>query len=160
MTQERHTEDEGRRGRESVWSIDPGSRIAFFVIFVVKMVIWTILIALEEIQHGGHSGARVLAIAVAQEASPLIVVSVASTVTLLQGVEFMIVSRDYLRDRFVRPIVKAHEARGQAIGRSEMYEEWDAWNRRRLAAEAEGLPFDEPSPTNPDAEHDRSGQTD
>ena len=72
----------------------------------------------------------------------------------------MIVSRDYLRDRFVRPIVKAHEARGQAIGRSEMYDEWDAWNRRRLAAEAEGLPFDEPSPTNPDAEHDRSGQTD
>ena len=160
MTQERLKEDEGQRGRESVWSIDPGSRIAFFVIFVIKMVIWTILIALEEIQHGGQSGARALAIAVAQEVSPLIVVSVASTVTLLQGVEFMIVSRDYLRDRFVGPIVKAHEARGQAIGRSEMYEEWDAWNRRRLAAEAEGLPFDELSPTNPDAEHDRSGQTD
>ena len=156
MTQEPLTEGESQHGRESVWSIDPGSRIAFFVIFVIKMAIWTILIALEEIQHGGHSGARVLAIAVAQKVSPLVVVSVASTVTLLQGVEFMIVSRDYLRDRFVRPIVKAHEARG----RSEMYEEWDAWNRRRLAAEAEGLPFDEPSPTNPDAEHDRSGQTD
>ena len=70
--------------------------------------------------------------------------------------DFMIVSRDYLRDRFVRPIVKAHEARG----RSEMYEEWDAWNRRRLAAEAEGLSFDEPPPASPDAEHDRRVQAD
>ena len=156
MTRERLAEDESQHGRESVWSIDPGSRIAFFAIFVIKMAIWTILIALEEIQHGGHSGARSLAIAVAKEVSPLVIVSVASTVTLLQGVEFMIVSRDYLRDRFVRPIVEAHEARG----RSEMYEEWDAWNRRRLAAEAEGLPFDELPPTSPDAEHDRSVQTD
>ena len=68
----------------------------------------------------------------------------------------MIVSKEYLRDKFVRPVIAGHEARG----RSAMYKEWDAWNRRRLAAEAEGLPFGEPPPTNPDAEHDRSGQTD
>ncbi len=32
-------------------------------------------------------------------------------------------------------------------GRAEQQKEWEAWNERRLEAEANGQPFDEPPPT-------------
>ena len=77
-------------------------------------------------------------------------------------------------NRFVVPVIEAHEARGRAegveigrskgveigraegeeIGRAEGEEigraaertEWQEWNRRRMDAEAQGRPFDEPPP--------------
>ncbi len=40
---------------------------------------------------------------------------------------------------------KAREE-GHLQGQQRMQAQWEAWNQRRLAAEAEGKPFDEPSP--------------
>ena len=45
-------------------------------------------------------------------------------------------------NRFVIPVIEAHEARG----RTEERAEWQAWNRRRMDAEAQGQPFNEPPP--------------
>ncbi len=39
-------------------------------------------------------------------------------------------------------------AEGRAEGMAEAYQKISAWNARRLAAEAKGLPFDEPPPGN------------
>ena len=36
---------------------------------------------------------------------------------------------------------------GRVEGRTEMYAKWEAWNRRRSAAEEKGDPFDEPPPS-------------
>ena len=44
------------------------------------------------------------------------------------------------------------EARGAARGAAQEYEKWAEWNRRRLEAEANGLPFDEPPPPPPGEE--------
>ena len=143
---------EGQHRRESVWSIDQGRRVAFFLLFVLQTTIWTILITIEDIAHGGHNSIRSLAIAVAQGVSPLIIVNVATTVILLQGVELMLFTREYLRDRFIKPMLEEREARDIAKGRSEMYQKWDEWNRRRLSAEAAGIRFDESPPQDPDAE--------
>ena len=38
-------------------------------------------------------------------------------------------------------------AEGRTEGRTEMYAKWEAWNRRRTAAEEKGEPFDEPPPS-------------
>ena len=39
---------------------------------------------------------------------------------------------------------------GQAAGREEADAAWREWNRRRLQAMADGMPFDEPTPDPPD----------
>ena len=53
-------------------------------------------------------------------------------------------------NRFVTPVIEAHEARGRAegveIGRAAERTEWQKWNRRRMDAEAQGKPCDEPPP--------------
>ena len=38
---------------------------------------------------------------------------------------------------------------GEAAGIAKNYELWTAWNNRRLEAEAQNLPFDEPPPAPP-----------
>ena len=53
-------------------------------------------------------------------------------------------------NRLVIPVIEAHKAEGRKEGRqqgrTEVMEEWRAWNRRRLAAEREGRRFDESPP--------------
>ena len=47
------------------------------------------------------------------------------------------------------------KAQGRAEGIKQAYQEISAWNKRRIEAEAQGIPFDEPPPTgngnNPDS---------
>ena len=67
---------------------------------------------------------------------------------VLMGIYHLIVNR------WVKPAIEEHEARGEAIGeargeargRAAMHSEWEAWNQRRLDAEVRGEPFDEPPP--------------
>ena len=56
-------------------------------------------------------------------------------------------------NRFVTPVIEAHEARGRAEGRVESNLRWREWNRRRIAAAAKGLPFDEPPPDDDSPDH-------
>jgi len=43
--------------------------------------------------------------------------------------------------------------RGIEQGRAEVYEAIAAWNKRRLAAEAKGIPFNEPPPSQNGHQH-------
>lgn len=150
MRQPRETDASARR--ESIWSIDLRRRAAFFLLFLAQMVFYTVLVAMEETERGGHSSARPLIIAIAQGVAPLVILNVATTVTLLQGWDLMLIPIEALRDKFVRPIADGHRAEGRVQGRAQMHREWSDWNRRRLAAEAEGRPFDDPPPPAPDDE--------
>ncbi len=55
-----------------------------------------------------------------------------------------------ITNRFTTPIIEKHRAEGRTEGRtegrSETNEAWREWNRRRMAAESQGMPFDEPPP--------------
>ncbi len=43
---------------------------------------------------------------------------------------------------------------GREEGREEVYQAWHAdWEKRKAAAEAKGIPFDEPPPPNPNGHH-------
>ena len=68
----------------------------------------------------------------------------------------IVVTKRYLDSKLVEPIRRQlrEEGRekgreeGKAIGEERANQRWQAWNRRRLEAEAKGEPFDEPLPKN------------
>ena len=53
------------------------------------------------------------------------------------------VTKQYLEGKFIKPLIAGHEARGEA----RVQRRWTEWNDRRLKAEADGVPFDEPPPS-------------
>jgi hypothetical protein len=83
--------------------------------------------------------------AIGRGASPFVVVIAGQTVILVEAL-FMLSER-YLQRRY---------RQGKAEGLSEGYKQWEAWNNRRMAAEAEGRPFDEPPPSPPAQENGRN----
>ena len=52
----------------------------------------------------------------------------------------------FVVNRYVIPVIEGHKAEGREEGLAEARAEWQAWNRRRLAAEREGREFTEPTP--------------
>ena len=56
-------------------------------------------------------------------------------------------SERYLRKRYMQ---------GRVEGSADTQKKWEAWNSRRMAAEAEGRPFDEPPPSPPAQENGRN----
>ena len=57
-------------------------------------------------------------------------------------------------NRFVIPVIEARREEGRVEGRAESDAAWREWNRRRMDAEAQGRPFDEPPPGElPDDRH-------
>ncbi len=57
------------------------------------------------------------------------------------------VTGEYLRQKLVEPLKEKQRAEGRAEGRAQERAAWEAWNRRRMAAESEGKPFDESPPS-------------
>lgn len=65
------------------------------------------------------------------------------------------VTARYLGNKFVTPLIEQYRKEGREEGRQEGREEgearanrkWVDWNNRRIKAEDEGIPFDEPPPT-------------
>ena len=91
-----------------------------------------------------------------------------ATFTLMEVIQRLMVTYDYLMNKYVRPLQERQRAEGReqglAEGRAEGRAEAEAefrrlvgeWNRRRLAAAARNEPFDEPHPLleNGDAQSD------
>ena len=107
---------------------------------------WTALIAWVEVSSGKHEGILETAAAVGSNtapAAPLIVLYAIMAVTVfdLLGGMVMVTAR-YLTNKFVKPLIEEHEARGRAEERRK----WTEWNTRRLKAEKNDEPFDEPPP--------------
>ena len=61
------------------------------------------------------------------------------------GRSLMVVAH-YL-DQWLKKRQEERLARASAAARAETQQMWEEWNGRRLAAEAAGLPFDEPPPS-------------
>ena len=64
------------------------------------------------------------------------------TVAILEAWGFVMVVGDWLADKLEERKLKRLEA-----ARSEAWEQWEAWNQRRIAAEAAGEPFTEQPPS-------------
>ena len=83
-------------------------------------------------------------------------VAFGSVVLIFGGIDIMMILRDYFRAEREKRIQREADAaraqglaEGKAQGTTDMYQQWAAWNARRLDAEAKGQPFTELPPPPP-----------
>ena len=68
----------------------------------------------------------------------------------------MVIFGGIMRRREKRRVEEAENrgrSQGIAEGLAQAWEKWQGWNQRRLEAEAEGRPFNEPPPSAPSSEN-------
>ena len=132
MAQNHHPDGDARRGLFDVAARRSGRILLAFY------VIWVLLAGLL-------TWARILTAENPPLAWPEIViigiVSAAITVGIALPLAFGSVEGTYMVLAELRKRLYREE------GRRETQRAWEAWNERRLAAEREGLPFDEPPPS-------------
>ncbi len=120
------------------------------LIFVMTIG-WTVLIAGDEVVNGNHPDLLRTVTTVgtkAASATPAIViwaVLIVSAVDVIEG--FIVVTKRYLENKWVKPLIERHKAEGRKEGLDEANRAWEAWNSRRMEADVNGVPFDEPPPS-------------
>lgn len=79
---------------------------------------------------------------------PLFSILIVTVADLIGGA--IVVTYNYLNNKFVKPLIEKHKAEGREQGRQEGRQEAMAairdWNNRRLDTERKGESFDEPPP--------------
>ena len=141
--------------RVSVFSFAKDLILVDFIFFLVVVVSYTIVVTQYEIAVGRENAVETLIVIVGHISSFIPVAIVLTFIFEIGGFLIMILWRLYQR-RLEEAIEQAKiEARteGMAEGRAEgiakNYELWAAWNNRRLEAEEQNRPFDEPPPPPP-----------
>ena len=126
-------------------------------IFSVEVITYTILVVRHEVAQG-NSPMETAQVIVVQLAA-FIVVSTGSIFILFQGVDSIMFLTQLYKERLERKVKKAKaegieqgieqgKAEGLAQGKAEARQQWAGWNTRRVEAEAKGIPFNEPPPSN------------
>lgn len=115
----------------------------YLLLFTFQLIICLGLLTWFEVGYQRDDGSLATVIAIGQGMAPLVVVVTATTVVILEG-STMLAER-YLQRRYEEGQAKGR-AEGEAKGIADEAARWRAWNARRLKAEREGRPFDEPPP--------------
>ena len=133
--------------RESIWTVSASWRIFFWVLFPVQVAVYTGLVAWYEIAVRTNDNAFETFTSIGRNSSPFVLISVVSTTVVVEVIFMLSVwFAEWLRKkRELREI--REEIRGEERGRQLERQEWEAWLDRLKQARADGLPFDEPSPS-------------
>ena len=114
----------------------------FLIVFLLQFLIFSGFLAYHEV-IAVPTDAITTMLAILMGMAPLGFVSAVNTVVAVEG-------GDMLAERYLRRRYEAGRAEGKAEGkeegRTEAWQAWESWNQRRLAAEKEGRPFNEPPP--------------
>ena len=148
--------------RESVWSVAARWVPWCLALILLLTIVWTAFVAWTLATHGDYANISLLAVDTAGKsgpAAPLILLLAVCIVSLVDSLEGMVVvTKRYLDSKLVEPVRKRlreeGKEEGEAIGEERERKRWQAWNRRRLAAEARGETFTEPPP-GPDSDSGR-----
>ena len=72
----------------------------------------------------------------------------------IEGPRTIMIIGDYLKKRLIEPLeerrrleAQQREQKARTEGAARNQAAWEAWNERRMVAEAKGEPFDEPPPS-------------
>lgn len=154
------------QSRESIWAIPPRWRLPYIALYWVQwlLAMYGVVEFLGWL-HPNYSRGEVVEAALAHVPA-VTALGIPATFTLMEVIQRLMVTYDYLRNKYVRPLQERQReegraqglaegraegrAEGKAQGRAEAEAEFrrlvGEWNRRRLAAAASNEPFDEPPP--------------
>ena len=136
--------------RESVWSVARRWVPWFLLLICLMTVAWigfVFWVEATQFIHETQSQMVIAAVNKGAPASPLIFLFAIVAVSAADSLEGMVVvTKRYLDSKLVEPVRKRLREEGEAIGEERERKRWEAWNRRRLEAQARGEPFDEPTP--------------
>lgn len=142
--------DSERTQRESPLSIARKWLPWCLALIFVLTISWTALIAWAEVSSRKHEGIAGTAIAVVSAAAPAASLILIYAILTISAIDVMggltMVTARYLGNKFVEPLIEKRRAEGREQGQAEERLRWTDWNRRRLEAEASGVPFNEPPP--------------
>lgn len=136
--------------RSAVFTVKDASRAACNFLWLTLIYISAVL--LYEIQNGWNS--LLWAGWIVFEHAPKFLASATTLIVAREGGDIMLFHRwAEARERHAQEVANAkNEGRDEGLnegldrGRNEVQQQWRAWNTRRLNAEANGEPFDEPPP--------------
>ena len=149
-------------GADFVSPLDVAKKwLPFCVILIIAQTLgFTALITWREIANG-FAGVNELVIAVVSGTAPAATLFVLYAIIAVALTDFIgggvMVTARYLTKKLIEPLerkrreemerrVREGMAQGVAQGAERERRAWTAWNSRRVDAEANGLPFDEPPP--------------
>ena len=133
----------GGAGRESIWSVSPAWKTAFFSMFSVSTLTTTIGIIAYQIANRGDAAIMETYRSTAEWVFINGAAQALAIYSATEAWETTMVLANHLRQRLLEPL----KERQRAEGRSESDAMWRAWNERREKAAASGEPFDEPPPS-------------
>ena len=130
--------------RESIWSVERGTKNLYFALFVIQsmtgigVVVWHAVLQDE--------GPLATALVVWERSAPIIGTSAGTAIIITEVGRSLMVLAKSLEDWLEKKREKRRE-QDRAEGRAEERAKWEAWNSRRIAAEMDNKPFDEPPPS-------------
>lgn len=142
-----------------IWSI-PSGKVRWYVSLLLTSgsALCGYLIY-GDVNNPAHTTGQALAKAILTDVIVSYTGAAVGSLVLIQWGEMIMVLTHFLREqtrklkeqreereRRREEILAQGHAQGHAQGRAEVQSEWLAWNQRRLAAERDAQPFDEPPP--------------
>lgn len=150
-----------QQDRDSIWSIPPARRALYFGLFTLYALAGIGFLVWYHVFEVGSDSWPETILSITQGIGLHTVGAAGLALLTIEGPNTIMVVGDYLRKRLIEPLEerrrqeaeqRQREARekglaeGLAEGRAQGQAAWEAWNERRLAAEANGEPFDELPP--------------
>ena len=142
------------KDRESIWSVAREVKTLYFLAFIVLVALGIGLLTWREVTQGASAGPLEILLAVWEDSAKIVTTSVGLSVVGAEIVRYVMVLARHLEERLERVQERRRaegreegRVEGRVEGREEANARWEAWNARREAADAQGLPFDEPPPS-------------
>ena len=162
---------EPQDNRDSIWTIPLAWRGLYFLLFTlyasagIGFLIWY-----HVFENPGDEWPEIV-LSIIQGIGVNTVGAAGLALLTIEGPNTVMIAADYLRKKLIEPLeerrrreaeqrqreaMEKGRAEGHVEGRAERQAQnqaaWVAWNERRVAAEANGEPFDEPTPGTPSQE--------
>ena len=139
--------------RESIWSISPGWRTIYFVLFVIQNIAGISLLCWYEVSWRTGDDAIQTILNISHGSGQTAIGSAGITLTITEAGRLIMVLGEQLQRWFekredARVTRRVDEAVAQAVdeGRGEAHRQWSEWLQRKMEAEAKGELFEEPPP--------------
>ena len=137
-----------RESRESIWSVPARWQTIYFTLFNACFIAGTVLTISQEccLEHSSDGAVKSL-LDIIQGGATAAIFSAAIALVVTEGWTMLSTMLSTVLTRKTEEYLAKRYEQGRAEAWAEALVEVEAWNRRRLAAEAQGEPFDEPLPS-------------